>query len=131
MSIVDQIKSLHCSESERIPACRKRSGEDGRMGGGEQRAGPVGDQMSSQWGRNSEVRDEGGIGKGVLSSCLFVYIMFFLYNMLINQIHNNMNTNDMSKVVHFCVEFPIIPNRLCWFRHLRYGIKINTASCHL
>lgn len=28
-------------------------------GGGVQRAGLVGDQMSSQWGRNDEVRMEG------------------------------------------------------------------------
>lgn len=33
-------------------------GEAERRGGGEHRAGLVGDQMSSQWGRNDEVRME-------------------------------------------------------------------------
>lgn len=34
-------------------------GEAEGRGGEEQRAGLVGDQMSSQWGRNDEVRMEG------------------------------------------------------------------------
>ena len=34
-------------------------GETEERGGGGQRAGLVGDQMSSQWGRNDEVRMEG------------------------------------------------------------------------
>lgn len=49
-----------------LPACRKRSradrkegGREEGRGGGVQRAGLVGDQMSSQWGRNVEVRMEG------------------------------------------------------------------------
>lgn len=51
-----------------FPGCRRRSRADrkegeeereGGRGGGVQRAGLVGDQMSSQWGRNVEVRMEG------------------------------------------------------------------------
>lgn len=51
-----------CSVSEWIPACRNgewRGWKDRGRGGGLQRAGLVGDQMSSQWGRNVEVRMEG------------------------------------------------------------------------
>lgn len=65
-------------------------GEDGGKGGGVQRAGLVGDQMSSQWGRNDEVRMEGrrDVRKGgFLSSCHampVVYTMSILLNMLIN-----------------------------------------------
>ena len=47
-------------------------------GGGRQRAGLVGDQMSSQWGRNDEVRMEGrreggryiGRGGGFTACCI-------------------------------------------------------------
>lgn len=43
-----------------MPACKANmGGEDKGRGGGEQRAGLVGDQMSSQWGRNDEVRMQG------------------------------------------------------------------------
>lgn len=56
--------SLEFTVSEWIPACRERSRErmDGWSEGGAgglQRTGLVGDQMSSQWGRNVEVRVEG------------------------------------------------------------------------
>lgn len=65
-------------------------GWEERTEGGEQRAGLVGDQMSSQWGRNDEVRMEGRrevLKWGFLSSCHampVVYITFILLNMLIN-----------------------------------------------
>lgn len=47
--------SLHVERGvERMEGVR-----EGGRGGGLQRAGLVGDQMSSQWGRNVEVRMEG------------------------------------------------------------------------
>lgn len=75
-----------------------------RKGGGEQRAGLVWDQMSSQWGRKDEVRDggkEGGVRKGVLSSCHaipVVYIMSILYHTTINHRFRTRSIDDFSDI---------------------------------
>lgn len=72
-----------------------------RVQGGEHRAGLVGDQMSSQWGRNDEGRKGGReeVWKGVFSAVAPPCMM--LLNMMINHTFIPQNSDDERNALYF------------------------------